>query len=116
MSKTKERIIRETSMKVGISERVVETIINHQFYSILEAMDTSHSIELCGFGNFMFNTNKALKKFAKLNKKADDLEHLLASPDSTPAQIAKWKAMLISTHNQIKKLKPTIQDELQANI
>ena len=44
----KEYLVRALSIKLAISEKTVEAVVNHQFQSANEAMDTNHSLELSG--------------------------------------------------------------------
>jgi len=59
-------IIRQMSIRTMTSERVIETVVNHQFDSALSALDTCNSLEFSGFGKLFFNVKKAHKKLEKM--------------------------------------------------
>lgn len=42
-----------------IPEKTIEAIINHQFSSALNAVNTKNSIEISGMGRFVFSTRRA---------------------------------------------------------
>ena len=51
MAKTlKETLVRTTAVRLAIAEKVVDTVVNHQFISMIEAMDLNNSVEMSGFG------------------------------------------------------------------
>lgn len=104
----KEYLIRTLAIKLAINEKTIEAVVNHQFQSANEAMDLNHSIEISGFGKFMFNEKKALKKLAKLESKRDYMQKVVDSPETTEALLAKTKLTLNKTIEQISILKPTI--------
>ena len=49
-----------------VSERVIDQVITHQFNSAEDATKTNNSVEISGFGKFVFNKSKAEKKINKL--------------------------------------------------
>lgn len=104
----KEYLIRTLAVKLAVNEKTIEAVVNHQFQSANEAMDLNHSIEISGFGKFMFNEKKALKKLAKLESKRDYMQKVVDSPETTEALLAKTKLTLNKTIEQISILKPTI--------
>ncbi len=61
----KDYLIRRLAVKLMTSEKTIETVINHQFQSANEALLNNKTIEISGFGKFIFNDKKALKKMSK---------------------------------------------------
>jgi hypothetical protein len=61
----KEWIIKKMAIKMVVSEKVIEQVINFQFDSANQALSTNDTIEISGFGKFIFNTVKAEKQYAK---------------------------------------------------
>ena len=57
-------------MAVGlvVSERVISQVITHQFNSAEDATKTNNSVEISGFGKFIFNKSKAVRHVEKLEK------------------------------------------------
>src|SRR5665647_725107 len=56
----KNFLIRKMSTAIMMSEKTITSVIDHQFVSLLENMSTCNSLELSGFGKFLFNKNKAI--------------------------------------------------------
>ena len=75
----KDYLIRTLAVKIMVSEKVIETIVNHQFQSANEAMDLHNSLEISGFGKFYFNHKKALKKLDMLERLKTKMEHELTN-------------------------------------
>ncbi len=112
----KEYLIRTLAVKMAVNEKMIEAVVNHQYQSANEAMDINQSVEISGFGKFMFNKKKALKKMDKLCMKRDYCVNVLANPDASEAATRKAETMLESVSRQIKMLKPTIDNELQTDL
>jgi nucleoid DNA-binding protein len=55
----KDFLIKKMAVKMRISESVIEAVIEHQFKEMMKAMEDSNSVELSGFGKFIFNEKKA---------------------------------------------------------
>ena len=106
----KEYLIRKMAVKMRISEKVLETVINHQFQSANAAMSQNKSIEISGFGKFFFNEKKAHKTMEKfLSQKA--LFEKWANDETLPEakrQSARLKLQIAL--DGIRDLKPKIYD------
>ena len=48
-----------------ISERVLDAVISHEFDMMREKLDTCDSIEISGFGKFVFNRKKSERLLEK---------------------------------------------------
>lgn len=59
-------IIRNMSVRIGVQENIIETVVNHQFESAYVALETCNTMEFSGFGRFLFNVPKAHKKLESL--------------------------------------------------
>jgi hypothetical protein len=101
----KEYLIRTLAIKLAVNEKTIEAVVNHQFQSANEAMDLNHSVEISGFGKFMYNEKKAIKKIAKLEGKRDAMQRIIDSPESKEASVAKATVILTKTIEQIRVLK-----------
>ena len=60
----KDYLIRRLAVKLMTSEKTIEAVINHQFQSANEALLNNKTIEISGFGKFIFNDKKAVKKMS----------------------------------------------------
>jgi hypothetical protein len=101
----KDYLVRTLAVKMMISEKMIETVINHQFQSANEAMDTNNSIEISGFGKFYFNTKKAIKRLVFLEKKRDDLQNIVDSPETKEAKLTKAHTYLKNVIIDIEYIK-----------
>ena len=61
----KDWIIRKLAPKMLISEKTIETVINHQFQEANQALTKHKSLEISGFGKFFFNEGKAVRQMVK---------------------------------------------------
>lgn len=107
----KDYLIRTLAVKMMIGEKTLEAVVNHQFQAANEAMATNKSIEISGFGKFLFNDKKAVKKFDKLTKKKEMCEGVIASPVATDQKKAYTKVVLEGTIRDLEILKPRITYE-----
>lgn len=109
MSSIKDLLIRTTAVKLSIHEKLIEKVVDYQFKSAQEAMGTNHTVELCGFGKFVFNNNKAKKKLVSLQKTVDILQNELDHPETAKKSPVFSKNVLKATKEHIASLKPMIK-------
>ena len=102
----KEYLVRALSIKLAMSEKIVEAVVNHQFQSANEAMDVNHSLELSGFGRIVFNNKKAIKKLAALEAKLERTQNQL---NNNNADVKKLRDAIEVLEKQIRLLKPKIK-------
>jgi hypothetical protein len=55
----KDFIVKKIAVKMRINESTVDAVIVHQFKEVVKAMRTQSSVEISGFGTFIFLQNKA---------------------------------------------------------
>lgn len=105
----KDLLIRTTAVRLAIPERIVESVVTHQFSSAATAMDTNKSVEISGFGKFMFNEKKALSRLEKLEAWVIDLQSQIDHPE-TMRRSEKWTLSSLETATRlIKELKPMVK-------
>jgi nucleoid DNA-binding protein len=106
----KDYIIRKMAVKMRMSEKTLETIINHQFQSANEALTQNKSVEISGFGKFFFNEKKAHKTMEKfLSQKA--LFEKWANDETLPEAKRKSAALKLQIAlDGIRDLKPKIYE------
>jgi len=106
----KDYIIRKMSVKMMLSENVIESVVNHQFKSTIEAFyDVHKSIEIGGFGKFIFNVKKAQKKMDKYLQMKKALENQLNTPLSEAKRKTAQSKLSEITEN-INQLKPKLEE------
>lgn len=107
----KEFLIRTIASKLLFAEKTIEAVINHQFASANSAMDTNKSVEISGFGKFMFNEKKAARRLKTYLMKKHDMHTIINHPTSTTEQIRKATLIYNDMVDNIALLKPNISDE-----
>lgn len=107
----KDYLIRTLAVKMMVNEKTVEAVVNHQFQSANEAMDTNNSIEISGFGKFYFNNKKALKKIEALTAKKGAMEKILADDTITEQRRRAATITLEQTIKSIASLKARTNED-----
>ena len=105
----KEWIIKKMSISMVISEKTIDQVINHQFDSANDALNTNDTIEISGFGKFLFNNKKAIKKLEALHAKVIAMERILADDTITEQRRNAATVTLANTHIAINQLKPKLR-------
>jgi len=109
----KDYIIRKMSVKMMLSESVIESVVNHQFKSMMEAFvatPANYSIEMGGIGKFLFNKKKAKKKYESFLKIKESLEKGINSEETSDVKKRNYKLKLESIIEDINALKPKIEE------
>jgi nucleoid DNA-binding protein len=114
----KDYLVRTLAVKMMISEKTIETVINHQFQSANEAMDTNNSIEISGFGKFYFNEKKAKKRLEDLTRKKNLMLEFIASAETSEQKKRSSQVTLEKTEALINLLKSkiTYEDQLLSDL
>jgi nucleoid DNA-binding protein len=114
----KDYLIRTLAVKMMVSEKLIETVINHQFQSANEAMDVNNSLEISGFGKFYFNDKKAKKRLQTLEEKRKAMERYANDNSLSEQRRNTSKVTLEKTEALINllKTKVTYEDQLLSDI
>lgn len=112
----KEFLIRKMSIKMNTAEKIIDAVITHQFQSATQALNTSKSLEISGFGKFLFNDKKAVAKMAKLEAQKQVLEAQVNSETLTEQRKKSAKLKLDSVLLAIEMLKPKIYDKPESDL
>jgi len=101
------------STKLVVSHRVIDQVITHQFDSAHDALKNNNTVELSGFGKFLFNKKKAQKKLQKIKDVKSSYEKMLKEDDgSMPLKRSNFiKSKLSEINLTISSLKPKIEKE-----
>lgn len=106
----KDYIIRKMSVKMMLSENVIESVVNHQFKSTIQAFYNTHkTIEIGGLGKFLFNKKKAEKKMEKYLQMMHHLEKQLNTPLSEAKRITAQSKLSEITETALQ-LKPKLEE------
>ena len=106
----KEWIIKKMAINLVVSEKIIDQVITHQFDSANDALNTNDSVEISGFGKFLFNTKKADTKYRKLLQIRQAYENTLADTSITDKKRHSTELRMITVLNDIKILKPKINE------
>jgi len=106
----KEWIIKRMSINIIVSEKVIDQVITHQFDSANDALNTNDSLEISGFGKFLFNTKKANTRYAKLLSMKQSYDNILADPSISDKKRHSTELRMQTVLTDIKILKPKIHE------
>ena len=101
------------SVKLLIPEYTIEAIVAHQFQEALKAMVVNKSVEISGFGKFLFNEKRALKKLEKYyfyKKEYENALVTLSSPQKIEGTKTKLKNLIIDIEKLTTILNVPIRD------
>jgi nucleoid DNA-binding protein len=73
----KEWLIKKLALDQKHSEKNIKVVIDNQFDTANDAVNKHDSVELSGFGKFVFNKNRAIKRLAKWKKEKAKLEEAM---------------------------------------
>lgn len=96
------------SVKMVVSERVIDQVITHQFNAAEDATKTNNSLEISGFGKFVFNTSKANKKIVKLLKAKKVYEQQLAENTLPTKKLDVIKSKLSNLNLTLNSITPKV--------
>lgn len=111
--RTKEYFIKKLAINLVISEKIIDAVIVNQYDSAYEATNNCNSIEISGFGKFLFNTKKALKQMEKYKAQKQMYETELLDESLTDIKRKNFEDRLKTTLYNIKHLKPKLREDVQ---
>jgi len=85
-------------------------VITHQFNSAHDALKNNNSIEISGYGKFLFNLKKAKTKIKKLEKVQGSYENMLKDEDISLKKSNFIKSKLSSINLTLNSLRPKVKD------
>jgi nucleoid DNA-binding protein len=106
----KDWFVRNLAESFNIDKDVVDKVIKHQFEGVLLAMQKNKSVEISGFGKFIWNHKAALRKLDTMDKQIRAFRNKISNSTSE-LKISKWndiidemllkRQMLINRINEI---------------
>ena len=112
----KDYIIRKMSIKMKLTEKIIDNVVTHQFSSANEALVKNKSVEISGFGKFVFNDKKAISKMAKLHIQKGIFENMVNSVELSEQRKASAIVKLQNVLLMIETLKPKISHETKSDL
>lgn len=82
----KEYLMRVQSLNANIPLKTIEAVIENQFSEANKALRDNNTVEISGFGKFIFNTKKAEKKKIAVKLSKEQLLLELQNPNLTEAK------------------------------
>jgi hypothetical protein len=93
----------------------MDVVISHQFESAIKAMQTNSTVEISGFGKFLFNYKRAQKELTKYEKIREHYMSLLQQTTLSEEERIILEDKLAIANDGIKNLKPRV-DEYISNL
>jgi nucleoid DNA-binding protein len=108
----KDWLIRKLAPKMQISEKTLEAVVNHQFQEANKALTRHKSLEISGWGRFLFNEKKAYRKMVKWEEEKKKLDNLLLNEEVlTSHQKRAYRMRLATLTENLIHLKPKFNNE-----
>jgi len=107
----KDYLIRMMAVKMMLSEKTIEAVVNHQFQSANVALQENNSLEISGFGKFYFNQKKAQKRMEKMLSKAELFTKQMNDLSLSEQRRNSASVKLANTLAGIEMLKPKLQED-----
>ena len=98
------------SINMVISEKIIDSVVTHQFDSANDALNINKSVEISGFGKFFFNDKKAITQYNKLLNIKRTYENALAEENITDTKRNALELKMQIVESSIKTLKPKIDE------
>lgn len=110
----KDWMVKKLSVEMKLSEALVERVIKHQADSIISAMQTNNSVEMSGFGKFIFNSNKAQRKLNRMDGQIMFFRKSISESDNEK-KIEEWNNTIDEMLIRRKILMKRLNNELDAD-
>lgn len=105
----KEWLIKRMAINMVVSEKIIDAVVTHQFDSANDALNINDSIEISGFGKFLFNAKKAQSQYNKLHIIKQAYENILQDPLTSDKRKESIRDRIVTIDKDIKILKPRIK-------
>lgn len=107
----KDYLIRILAVKSLTSEKLIEAVINHQFQSANEALKTNNSVEISGFGKFIYAVKKARKKLDIITKRRAIEEAILMDENSSEQKKKRAERVIADADAAISLIKFKLNED-----
>jgi len=106
----RDYLVRKLAVKLMVNEKVVDTVVAHQFSSANDALRVNDSIEISGFGKFFFNHKKAVKRMETLLSKRAFFQNVIDNPETSEQKRISAQNKWNNNEIDIETLKQRIHD------
>ena len=111
----KEYLVKVMSIKMNVPSATIDAIITHQFEEANKALLSNNSVEIAGFGKFLFKQKKAINKLEKAFSKKQMFENKLKE-ELSETRILSLTNKLNQTIKDIEVLNNKLNGGVQADI
>ena len=111
----KEYLVKVMSIKMNVPSATIDAIITHQFEEANKALLSNNSVEIAGFGKFLFKQKKAINKLEKAFSKKQMFESKLKE-ELSETRILSLTNKLNQTIKDIEVLNNKLNGGVQADI
>lgn len=111
----KDLLINKLAIKFNLSPKIIESIVDSQIQGIHRALqsDSVFSLELSGFGKWLFNHKKAIKKYEKNLSKIEYFSSKATENNISEASYKSYMNKLTNTQMYVNSLEQKIKKCLQ---
>ena len=106
----KKEIIKKIVVDTAIPEDIISDVLSFAFSKALKAFKTGNSVELSGFGKFVFNPYSAKKYLPQLEKGLINMEKLKEEHIQFPKYVEYMDIMISQKKEAINDLKRRMDD------
>ena len=100
--------MRIMSVRTNTPLKTIEAVVDFQMQGANEALLSNYTVEVSGFGKFLFNHKKAIKKYEKNLSKKEYFTNMLQNKDITETKRASLTLKLENTIKYLESLKPRL--------
>lgn len=112
----REYLVRTLAPKLMVSEKVIDAVVAHQFQEANSALYTNDTVEISGFGKFIFNTKKAHKTMELYYSKDRKFKEILQNPNISEARRNSVENKLRNNDAAIEQLKSKLNDKSKTDL
>lgn len=106
----KNFLIRKMAVTLIVPEKTIQAVVDHQFNMAIEAMDRVKSVEISGFGKFIYNEKRGkriVEKCEMMKKRYED--ELAQGVTENRKKVIDTKLTVVL--ETIKALKPKLHED-----
>lgn len=97
----KDWTVKQMALSSNVSERTIHNIITHEFTALSEAMFANETLEVSGWGKFIFLRNKAIKKVTRLHLLKKTYQNTVDNSEETDLRRKNAEYKIISVQKTI---------------
>ena len=111
----KEYLMRTMSLRTNTPLKHIEAVIEHQFQEAHDALKKNKSVEISGFGKFLFMDKKAERILTASYKKIGILEKMIETGLLTEEEIIKNETKIRTLNQYVEILKSKLYGDTTDN-